>query len=81
VAEIVGKLGPPPKRDPTERMMTAREVIAEQKFRAWVAAGRPGSGRKKRILRAARRRKKMATGYASTRGHSIQRHQKEANPC
>lgn len=53
--EIVGKLGPVPERKP-DSLMTAREVIREQNFRAWIAAGRPGSGRKKRILRNARRR-------------------------
>ena len=55
--EIVGRLGPAPERRP-DRMMTAREVIREQGFREWVAAGRPGAGRKKRILRNAKRRRR-----------------------
>ena len=55
VIEIVGKLGPAPERKP-DRLMTAREVIREQQFREWIAAGRPGSGRKKRIARNAKRR-------------------------
>lgn len=53
--EIVGRLGPAPERRP-DRLMTAREVIREQNFRAWITAGRPGAGRKKRILRNAKRR-------------------------
>lgn len=55
MCEIVGRLGPAPERKP-DRMMTAREVINEQRFREWIAAGRPGTGRKKRILRNAKRR-------------------------
>ena len=53
--EIVGRLGPPPERKP-DRMMTLQEAVREQKFREWCAAGRPGSGRKKRIIRNAKRR-------------------------
>lgn len=52
---VVGQLGPRPERKP-DRMMTAREARREQAFREWVAAGRPGAGRKKRIILAARRR-------------------------
>lgn len=57
--EIVGRLGPAPVHRP-DRMMTAHEAMREQtkrfKFAAWIAAGRPGSGRKKRIVRRAKRR-------------------------
>ena len=60
--EIVGRLGPAPERT-VERLMTAREVIAEQKFREWVAAGRPGAGKKKKIERA----RKRGAAFASRR--------------
>lgn len=52
--EIVGRLGPAPEKKP-DRMMTVQEVVREQNFRAWIAAGRPGAGRKKRIMRRAKR--------------------------
>jgi len=53
--EIVGRLGPAPERKP-DRLLTVREVIREQHFRAWCAAGCPGRGKKKRVMRRAKQR-------------------------